>query len=105
MKWKVLKKDEVSEIIKKNFPLEQDENVKIKILINLSNNYNKNKPNEIISLDSTEIKNEKENVTTKFDNKKTSTSKGNLIQKKQSSKLEDNNELKGFYPENIYAQY
>ena len=61
--------------------MEQDENGKIKILINLSNNYNKNKPNEIISLDSTEIKNEKENVITKFDNKKTSTSKGNLIQK------------------------
>ena len=55
-----LKYNEISETIKKYFPLgwEQKEIGKIKILINLSNNYNNNKPNEIISLVSTEIKNE-----------------------------------------------
>ena len=39
----------VFETVKKYFPLEQNENCKIKILINLSKNFNKNKPNEIIS--------------------------------------------------------
>ena len=84
--------------------MEQDENGKIKILINLSNNNNKNKPNEIISLGSKEIENETETIKTKFDDPKTPTSKGNLIQKKPSSKLKENKELKGFYPEYICAQ-
>ena len=97
MKRKVFQKNEFSKTIKKYFLLEQDENEKIKILINLSNN--KNKQNEIISLNLTEIKNETETIITKFNYKKTSTSF-----KKKSSKLEENKELKGFYFENICVQ-
>ena len=72
MKRKVFQKNEFSKTIKKYFFLEQDENEKIKILFNLSNN--KNKQNEIISLNLTEIKNETETIITKFNYKKTSTS-------------------------------
>ena len=51
----------ISKTLKKYFLLETDENGKIKILIYLSNNNNENKQNEIISLNSTEIKNENYN--------------------------------------------
>ena len=51
----------ISKTLKKYFLLETDENGKIKILIYLSNNNNENKQNEIISLNSIEIKNENYN--------------------------------------------
>ena len=89
-----LKYSEISENVKKYFPfgLEEGENGKVKILIDLSNNFNKkkNKSGKNISLNSQQINGDTQIIKTKLD--------------KKITPISDAQDLKGFYPENIVAQ-
>ncbi len=88
-----LKYDEVSERVKKYFPLglENDENGKTKILVDFSNHF-KNKFSSDKQLSFTN-----ENLKEDINAIKESLKKGN-------SKMEEEKQLKGFYPEYICAQ-
>ena len=93
-----LKYDEVSERVKKYFPLglDKDEEGKVKILVNFTNNFKRKLKNEKqISINPNKI-----NSETLYDNAfiiKDILNDGNC-------NLETKKELKGFYPENICAQ-
>ena len=93
-----LKYDEVSERVKKYFPLglDKDEEGKVKILVNFTNNFKRKLKNEKqISINPNKI-----NSQNIYDNAfiiKDILNDGNC-------NLETKKELKGFYPENICAQ-